>query len=80
MNAYCLATYRSFDEKADFHKKATSIAVGLTVGSWTELPEAQKAQMEKHLGKVISVEVHEPAQGEPSLKPLCGYHDRLSRC
>jgi 2,3-diketo-5-methylthiopentyl-1-phosphate enolase len=64
MSAYCLATYRSFDEKADFHKKATGIAVGLTVGSWTELPEAQKAQMEKHLGKVISVEVHEPAAGE----------------
>ncbi|MEC0269860.1 MULTISPECIES: 2,3-diketo-5-methylthiopentyl-1-phosphate enolase [Paenibacillus] len=65
MSAYCLATYRSFDEKADFHKKATGIAVGLTVGSWTELPEAQKAQMEKHLGKVIAVEVHEPAPGEP---------------
>ncbi|MZQ87474.1 2,3-diketo-5-methylthiopentyl-1-phosphate enolase [Paenibacillus sp. 5J-6] len=65
MSAYCLATYRSFDEKADFHKKATGIAVGLTVGSWTELPEAQKAQMEKHLGKVIAVEVHEPGPGEP---------------
>lgn len=65
MSAYCLATYRSFDEKADFHKKATGIAVGLTVGSWTELPEAQKAQMEKHLGKVVSVDVHEPAPGEP---------------
>ncbi|MFD0694774.1 2,3-diketo-5-methylthiopentyl-1-phosphate enolase [Paenibacillus sp. GCM10027628] len=64
MNAYCLATYRCFDEKADFHKKATGIAVGLTVGSWTELPEAQKAQMEKHLGKVISVDVHEPASGQ----------------
>ncbi|NQX59067.1 2,3-diketo-5-methylthiopentyl-1-phosphate enolase [Paenibacillus qinlingensis] len=65
MSSYCLATYRSFDEKADFHKKATGIAVGLTVGSWTELPEAQKASMEKHLGKVVSVEVHEPAAGEP---------------
>jgi 2,3-diketo-5-methylthiopentyl-1-phosphate enolase len=64
MSSYCLATYRSFDEKADFHKKAQSIAVGLTVGSWTELPEAQKAQMEKHLGKVVSVEVHEPSAGE----------------
>lgn len=60
MSTYCLATYRCFDERADFHKKAQSIAVGLTVGSWTDLPEAQKAQMEKHLGKVISVEVHEP--------------------
>jgi 2,3-diketo-5-methylthiopentyl-1-phosphate enolase len=60
MSGYCLATYRCYDQKADFAKKATGIAVGLTVGSWTELPEAQKAQMEKHLGKVVSVEVHEP--------------------
>jgi 2,3-diketo-5-methylthiopentyl-1-phosphate enolase len=64
MSAYCLATYRCYDEKADFAKKAAGIAVGLTVGSWTELPEAQKAQMEKHLGKVISVSVHEPESGQ----------------
>ncbi|PZD93579.1 2,3-diketo-5-methylthiopentyl-1-phosphate enolase [Paenibacillus sambharensis] len=55
MSGYCRAVYRCFDEKADFQKKAQSIAVGLTVGSWTELPEAQKAHMEKHLGKVVSV-------------------------
>ncbi|HZG55073.1 2,3-diketo-5-methylthiopentyl-1-phosphate enolase [Paenibacillus sp.] len=60
MTSYCTATYRAFDEKADFHKKAAGIAVGLTVGSWTELPEAKKKDMEKHLGKVVSVEVHEP--------------------
>ena len=59
MNGYCIATYRCFDDKADFHKKATGIAVGLTVGSWTELPEAKKAEMEKHLGKVVAVDVHE---------------------
>ncbi|MBJ6363581.1 2,3-diketo-5-methylthiopentyl-1-phosphate enolase [Paenibacillus sp. GCM10012307] len=59
MSSYCVATYRSFDDKADFHKKAQSIAVGLTVGSWTELPEAQKAEMEKHLGIVREVAVHE---------------------
>ncbi|MUT65431.1 2,3-diketo-5-methylthiopentyl-1-phosphate enolase [Paenibacillus sp. NEAU-GSW1] len=64
MSQVCIATYRSFDEKADFNKKAQSIAVGLTVGSWTDLPEARKADMEKHLGKVLSVEVHEPAGGE----------------
>lgn len=64
MNHMCVATYRSYDEKADFDKKALSIAVGLTVGSWTELPEARKAEMEKHLGKVLSVEIHEPAGGE----------------
>ncbi len=66
MNGYCLATYRCFDDKADFAKKAQSIAVGLTVGSWTELPETQKAQMEKHLGKVVSVQVHEPEAGNTS--------------
>jgi len=60
MIGQCIATYRSYDDKADFHKKAQGIAVGLTVGSWTEMPEVQKQQMEKHLGKVVSVHVHEP--------------------
>jgi 2,3-diketo-5-methylthiopentyl-1-phosphate enolase len=55
-----VATYRYFDEKADFHKKAQSIAVGMTVGSWTDLPEARKKDMEKHLGQVVRVDVHEP--------------------
>lgn len=59
MSSYCISTYRVFDEKADFYKKAQGIAVGLTVGSWTELPEAKKAAMEKHLGKVLSVQVTE---------------------
>jgi len=61
----CIATYRAYDDKADFNKKALSIAVGLTVGSWTELPEAQKASMEKHLGKVLSIQVHEPENATP---------------
>jgi 2,3-diketo-5-methylthiopentyl-1-phosphate enolase len=65
MNSYCLATYRCYDDKADFEKKAKSIAVGLTVGSWTDLPEAQKKEMEKHLGQVVSVNVQEdPQTGE----------------
>lgn len=64
MSQVCTATYRSYDDKADFHKKALSIAVGLTVGSWTELPEAQKAEMEKHLGKVLSVDVQDGDPGE----------------
>lgn len=41
----------------DWQKKATGIAVGLTVGSWTELPAARKEAMQKHLGHVVSVEV-----------------------
>ncbi|MBM7563490.1 2,3-diketo-5-methylthiopentyl-1-phosphate enolase [Paenibacillus sacheonensis] len=54
-HAVCTATYRCYDDKADFNKKALGIAVGLTVGSWTDLPEARKAEMEKHLGRVVSV-------------------------
>lgn len=60
LSSYCVATYRCYDEKADFHKKAQSIAVGLTVGSWTELPAAKQKQMEKHLGQVLSVDIVEP--------------------
>ncbi|RKN72423.1 2,3-diketo-5-methylthiopentyl-1-phosphate enolase [Paenibacillus ginsengarvi] len=58
---YCVATYRCHDDKADFHKKAHSIAIGLTVGSWTELPAAKQKEMEKHLGVVLSVDVFEPS-------------------
>lgn len=61
---YSLATYRLYDDKADFDKKATGIAVGLTVGSWTELPETAKAQMQQHLGQVVSVAVHEGGEGQ----------------
>ncbi|OPA72880.1 2,3-diketo-5-methylthiopentyl-1-phosphate enolase [Paenibacillus selenitireducens] len=65
MRHTCIATYRCYDDKADFQKKALSIAVGLTVGSWTELPEAKKAEMEKHLGQVVQVtEYSASAPGE----------------
>ncbi|WP_274650526.1 2,3-diketo-5-methylthiopentyl-1-phosphate enolase [Paenibacillus humicola] len=66
--AYCVATYRCYDDKADFHKKGLSIAVGLTVGSWTDLPEARKAEMEKHLGRVVSVTIHEPEGAAPGVR------------
>lgn len=55
----CIATYRMHDEKADFKRKAESIAVGMTVGSWTELPQLQQESMRKHLGHVVSVDIHE---------------------
>lgn len=58
LSGMCVATYRVHDNKADFAKKALSIAVGLTVGSWTDLPELRKAEMEKHLGRVVSIEEH----------------------
>lgn len=68
MNEYCIATYRCYDDIADFDKKATSIAIGLTIGSWTELPEARKAEMEKHLGRVVLVDVHAPSSEDTTTK------------
>ncbi|MBD8497567.1 2,3-diketo-5-methylthiopentyl-1-phosphate enolase [Paenibacillus arenosi] len=59
MSDTCVATYRLYDDRADFHKKAESIAVGLTVGSWTDIPETKKASMQKHLGRVVDVHIHE---------------------
>ncbi|MET3849975.1 2,3-diketo-5-methylthiopentyl-1-phosphate enolase [Paenibacillus sp. OAE614] len=61
----CTATYRLYDDKADFRKKAESIAVGMTVGSWTELPQAKRESMQKHLGEVLQVDVHEPVGAAP---------------
>ncbi len=66
--SYSLATYRLHDDKADFAKKAQGIAVGLTVGSWTELPEAAKEQMQKHLGQVVSIDAHEPEGAQPGAR------------
>lgn len=64
MNGYVIATYLVHDSKAQFHKKAEGIAVGMTVGSWTELPQAKKEKLQKHLGQVVSVTEHEPKEGE----------------
>lgn len=51
---YILATYLLKGEK-DLYKKAKGIAVGLTVGTWTELPNEKKESMAQHLGKVVDV-------------------------
>ena len=56
MNSYILATYLVTSSKNDFTKKAQGIAVGLTVGSWTDLPIAKQERMQPHLGKVEKIE------------------------
>lgn len=63
--SYCTATYRIYDDKADFHKKAESIAVGMTVGTWTELPQIKQDEMRAHLGRVENIEVHDSQSGAP---------------
>jgi 2,3-diketo-5-methylthiopentyl-1-phosphate enolase len=50
------ATYIVHDAKHNPEKKAEGIALGLTVGSWTDLPELDQKQLKKHKGRVVSVE------------------------
>ncbi|MFC7440679.1 2,3-diketo-5-methylthiopentyl-1-phosphate enolase [Laceyella putida] len=50
-----VATYLVHEAKADLNKKAEGIALGLTVGSWTNLPAIEQAQLERHKGEVVEV-------------------------
>ncbi|MFD1735524.1 2,3-diketo-5-methylthiopentyl-1-phosphate enolase [Bacillus salitolerans] len=50
------ATYLIHDSKLDLAKKAEGIALGLTIGSWTDLPQLEQEQLKKHKGEVISIE------------------------
>lgn len=72
-NQLVIASYLIHDAKGNFELKAEKIAVGLTVGSWTELPEAQKEQMKKHLGQVISVQEVESSTEEKAAVIRIGY-------
>ncbi|MCZ0755470.1 2,3-diketo-5-methylthiopentyl-1-phosphate enolase [Anoxybacillus sp. J5B_2022] len=50
-----VATYLLHDEK-DLAKKAEGIALGLTVGSWTDLPQLEQEQLKKHKGIVERID------------------------
>ncbi|KQU25284.1 2,3-diketo-5-methylthiopentyl-1-phosphate enolase [Bacillus sp. Leaf13] len=50
-----IATYLIHDFNGEHEKKAESIALGLTVGTWTDLPHLVQKQLEKHKGRVVSV-------------------------
>lgn len=50
-----IATYVVHNEQNP-EKKAEEIALGLTVGSWTNLPELEQSQLRKHKGRVVSIE------------------------
>ncbi len=51
-----IATYQLFGKAGSFEKKAEAIALGLTVGSWTDLPLLEQQQLQQHKGRVMSVE------------------------
>ena len=54
-----IATYQLKGKSGSFEKKAEGIALGLTVGSWTDLPLLEQEQLRKYKGRVVSVEERE---------------------
>lgn len=50
-----IATYR-FPSHPDQLRRAEQYAIGLTVGSWTDIHHLEREQLQKHKGEVISVE------------------------
>ena len=58
------ATYQVFGKPGSFEKKAEGIALGLTIGSWTDLPLLEQEQLKKHKGNVVSItefeHIHHP--------------------
>lgn len=48
-----LATYvLTHREDEQINRKAEQIALGLTVGSWTDLPRLKRKRLQKHKGRV----------------------------
>lgn len=49
------ALYQVYGKPGSFEKKAEGIALGLTIGSWTDLPLIEQEQLKKHKGQVVSI-------------------------
>ncbi|QFG00967.1 2,3-diketo-5-methylthiopentyl-1-phosphate enolase [Psychrobacillus glaciei] len=49
------ALYQLYGKPGSFEKKADGIALGLTIGSWTDLPLLEQEQLKKHKGLVVSI-------------------------
>jgi 2,3-diketo-5-methylthiopentyl-1-phosphate enolase len=67
-----IATYEIKGNSGSFDKKAEGIALGLTVGSWTDLPLLEQDQLRKYKGRVVSVKEWEGKDG-PRGKVEIGY-------
>jgi 2,3-diketo-5-methylthiopentyl-1-phosphate enolase len=70
-----IATYHIKGIKGNPLKKAEEIALGLTIGSWTDLPELEQKQLEKHKGKVVSIEDIAANEGEALIKIAYPHHN-----
>jgi 2,3-diketo-5-methylthiopentyl-1-phosphate enolase len=54
---YVVATYRVRDKQDKLAARAEGIAVGLTVGSWTDLPQAKQPAVLQYCGQVEDIRV-----------------------
>ena len=61
-----IATYLVHSIEENLEKKAEGIALGLTVGSWTDLPQLEQQQLKKHKGRVVSVQKDEVVIRKPN--------------
>ncbi|PTM54688.1 2,3-diketo-5-methylthiopentyl-1-phosphate enolase [Desmospora activa DSM 45169] len=64
-DGYLVATYE-IDGHHDPFKKAKGIAIGLTVGTWTELPQEKQAELAPHLGKVVDITTVSATADQPA--------------
>lgn len=53
------ASYQLYGKPGSFEKKAEGIALGLTIGSWTDLPLLEQEQLKHHKGNVVSIDEFE---------------------
>ncbi|WP_409291960.1 2,3-diketo-5-methylthiopentyl-1-phosphate enolase [Peribacillus sp. SCS-37] len=71
-----IAAYLIHESSTEAEKKAEGIALGLTVGTWTSLPQLEKEQLKKHKGRVVSVSEIEESEaasryfGKPTKRSL----------
>ncbi|GMA63957.1 2,3-diketo-5-methylthiopentyl-1-phosphate enolase [Alicyclobacillus fastidiosus] len=69
-----IATYRVVDHQKALEKRAEGIAIGLTIGSWTELPQTRHQQVSAHCGQVQGIRVvEEVADGRVVAEISVGY-------
>lgn len=64
-----IATYQVYSSPNSFDQKAEGIALGLTIGSWTDLPLIEQEQLKKHKGRTIEVKefINDKHPNNPSL-------------
>ncbi|WP_370670830.1 2,3-diketo-5-methylthiopentyl-1-phosphate enolase [Alicyclobacillus acidiphilus] len=69
-----IATYRVREKRDKLESRAQGIAIGLTIGTWTELPASRLDQVRRHCGRVVGIEVlSEESDGQVIAHLTIGY-------